>query len=228
MAWVEIIPPERAEGEVLQAYQRYLPKGASRFREMMGVLTQEPQVLRWFASLTFGTQGAYGVTGIDARLVETLALTISVLNECHTCIAVHGTQLRQMSGSSTLTDQITSDYATAEVDARTRAAMAYAAKLTRRPEAMEAGDAAALRDAGVHGPADRGRGPRGGAVQLHQPHSPGAGDGVARGGEAQGSGPLARQVAATTGSGGWAPAYVGATGLRQASCGGPCFQGTPL
>ena len=148
MAWVEIIPPERAEGEVLQAYQRYLPKGAARFREMMGVLTQEPQVLRWFASLTFGTQGAYGVTGIDARLVETLALTISVLNECHTCIAVHGTQLRQMSGSSTLTAQITSDYASAEVDARTRAAMVYTAKLTRRPEAMEAGDAAALRDAG--------------------------------------------------------------------------------
>ena len=148
MAWVEIIPPERAEGEVLQAYQRYLPKGASRFREMMGVLTQEPQVLRWFASLTFGTQGAYGVTGIDVRLVETLALTISVLNECHTCIAVHGTQLRQMSGSSTLTDQIKSGYATAEVDARTRAAMAYAAKLTRQPEAMEVWDATALRDAG--------------------------------------------------------------------------------
>ena len=148
MAWVEIIPPEEAEGEVLQAYQRYLPRGASRFREMMGVLTQEPQVLRWFASLTFETRGAYGVTGIDARLVETLALTISVLNECHTCIAVHGTQLRQFTGSATLTEQITRDYAAADVDARTRAAMAYAAKLTLRPGDMEAADAAALRDAG--------------------------------------------------------------------------------
>ncbi len=148
MAWVEIIQPEQAEGDVLRAYKRFLPKGASRFREAMGVLTQEPQVLEWFASLCLETEGAYGVTGIDARLVETLALTISVLNECHTCIAVHGTQLRQMSGSNTLTDQIKSDYATAEVDPKTRAAMAYAAKLTRQPEAMEVWDATALRDAG--------------------------------------------------------------------------------
>ena len=137
-----------AQGRVREVYRAHLPKGASRFRESTGVLTQEAPVLEWLTSLTFNKEAPYGVTGIDRVLVETLALAVAVLNQCHTCVAVHGARLRQLTGDRDLTDQVTADYTRAQVDRRTRAALAYAAKLTCTPEAMTAEDVAELRGAG--------------------------------------------------------------------------------
>lgn len=119
---MKIIPPEEAQGRIREVYKARLPKGASRFREFIGVLTQEPTVLEWMTSLTLNKESPYGVTGIDRVLVETLALTVSVLNRCDPCVAVHAGLLRRLTGGPALVEQIEAGYTQAEVPPVTLAA----------------------------------------------------------------------------------------------------------
>ena len=147
MAWIKIIGPEEAQGELNEVYAALKARGGTVFREFLGVYTQEPEILRW---LTLGLKpgAGYGVTGIDRLLVELIATTVSVINDCHNCIAVHGQQLRHSLKDDALADQVLQDYTVAGLEPEVKAALDYAAKLTRDPTKVSKEDIQRLREAG--------------------------------------------------------------------------------
>ena len=176
MAWTAIIGPEEAQGELKELYDALEARGITLTAEFLGVYTQEPGILRW---LTAGLKPGYGATAIDTTLTQMIATVVSVVNECGNCRVVHGTLMRRMLDDDALADQILEDYTQAPLEPAVRAALDYAVKLTREPRGVAEADVAAAARGRLHGPADRGRGPRGRLVQLRQPHSPGAGHGAA-------------------------------------------------
>ncbi len=88
----------------------------------------------------------------DSRLTkaerEMIAVVVSVANDCAYCVAAHSAALRKLTKDPALADAIAADHATASVDARVRAMLAYSVKLTVQPKEMSEADLQALRDAG--------------------------------------------------------------------------------
>ncbi len=147
MAWTKIIGPEEAQGKLKEVYDHLKARGIDGLAEATSVYTQEPEIFQW---LTLGLKpgAGYGVTAIDRRLVELIAVTVSVINECHNCVVVHGRLLRQILKDNALADQIMEDYTGASLDSRTRAALDYASRLTRDPVKVTEEDIHSLREAG--------------------------------------------------------------------------------
>ncbi len=102
-------------------------------------------LLNWWAYYDELLRGESGLTK-DER--EMIAVVVSVTNQCRYCIVSHGAALRKLTGDPELADQIALDYESAPLPERTRAALDYAVKLTRQPEAITEADVDALRAAG--------------------------------------------------------------------------------
>ena len=77
-----------------------------------------------------------------------IATVVSIVNGCNNCRAVHGGLMRRMLHDDALADQILEDYTQAPLPPPVRAALDYAAKLTREPRAVTEADVQRLRDAG--------------------------------------------------------------------------------
>lgn len=147
MAWTKIIGPREAQGKLKEVYDQLKARGIDGMAEATSVYTQEPEIFQW---LTLGLRpgAGYGVTAIDRRLVELIAVTVSVINECHNCVAVHGRQLRQILKDDALADQVIEDYTRAPLDSRTTAVLDYVSRLTRDPVKVTEEDIRSLREAG--------------------------------------------------------------------------------
>jgi len=79
---------------------------------------------------------------------EMIAVVVSVANACAYCIAAHSAALRKLTKDPALSDAVAADHASAPVEPRMHAALAYAVKLTREPERMTQADVERLRDVG--------------------------------------------------------------------------------
>ena len=145
MAWTAIIGPEEAQGELRELYDALEARGVTLTAEFLGVYTQEPGILRW---LTAGIKPGYGATAIDTTLTQMIATVVSVVNGCGNCRAVHGALMRRMLHDDALADQIIADYTQAPLEPAVRAALDYAAKLTREPRGVTEADVQRLREAG--------------------------------------------------------------------------------
>jgi uncharacterized peroxidase-related enzyme len=90
-----------------------------------------------------------GESGLTKAEREMIAVVVSVANRCAYCIAAHSAALRKLTRDPALADAIAADHTTAAVDARMRAVLDYALKLTLTPAEMTAADAMDLREAGL-------------------------------------------------------------------------------
>ena len=79
---------------------------------------------------------------------EMIAVTVSSCNRCFYCLVAHGQQVRALSGDPVLGEHIALNYKTAPLEARQRAMLDYAWKLTEDPNGIGASDREALREAG--------------------------------------------------------------------------------
>lgn len=70
---------------------------------------------------------------------EMIAVTVSSCNRCFYCLVAHGQQVRALSGDPHLGEQIALNYRSAPLEARHRAMLDYAWKLTENPN--DVGDA---------------------------------------------------------------------------------------
>ena len=147
MAWTKIIGSEEAQGKLKEVYDQLKARGIDGMAEAASVYTQEPEIFQW---LTLGLKpgAGYGVTAIDRRLVELIAVIVSVINECHNCVVVHGRQLRHILKDDALTDRILDDYTKAPLDSRTIVVLDYVSRLTRDPAKVTEQDIRSLREAG--------------------------------------------------------------------------------
>ena len=87
-------------------------------------------------------------SGLTKLEREMIAVVVSSINRCWYCQVAHGAAVRQLSGDPALGEAMVMNYRVAPLDARQRAMLDFAAKVTRDSATVEEGDRAALRAVG--------------------------------------------------------------------------------
>jgi uncharacterized peroxidase-related enzyme len=80
---------------------------------------------------------------------EMIAVVVSSANHCYYCQVAHGQAVRELSGDPALGELLIMNYRSAVLPPRQRAMLDFAHKMTVTPDAIVAGDRAALRQAGL-------------------------------------------------------------------------------
>lgn len=87
-------------------------------------------------------------SGLSKLEREMIAVAVSSVNRCFYCLTAHGAAVRQLSGDPELGEMMVMNYRAARLDARQRAMLDFAVKLTETPWTVDEPDRAALRKAG--------------------------------------------------------------------------------
>ena len=77
-----------------------------------------------------------------------IAVVVSSINRCFYCQVAHGAAVRELSGDPQLGEMMVMNYRVADLDARQRAMLDFAAHLTQSSATVEETDRQALRDVG--------------------------------------------------------------------------------
>jgi uncharacterized peroxidase-related enzyme len=89
-----------------------------------------------------------GESGLSKLEREMIAVVVSSINRCWYCQVAHGAAVRQYSGDPKLGEAMVMNYRAAPLDARQKAMLDFAAKLTEASDRIEEADRQALRDVG--------------------------------------------------------------------------------
>nr|WP_245901963.1 peroxidase-related enzyme [Phreatobacter oligotrophus] len=87
-------------------------------------------------------------SGLSKLEREMIAVAVSSVNRCFYCLTAHGAAVRQLSGDPELGELMVMNYRAAKLDARQRAMLDFAVKLTEAPWTIDEPDREALRKAG--------------------------------------------------------------------------------
>ena len=79
MAWIEVIPPDRASGDLKDEYDA-ATKRAGRVANIISVMSQNPAVMK--ASMAFYIALMYSPSPLSRRQREMIATVVSVQNHC--------------------------------------------------------------------------------------------------------------------------------------------------
>lgn len=89
-----------------------------------------------------------GASGLSKLEREMIAVVVSSVNKCFYCLVAHGAAVRQLSGNPVLGEMMVMNWRVADLDARQRAMLAFAEKMTIASYTIQEPDRQALRDAG--------------------------------------------------------------------------------
>jgi len=87
-------------------------------------------------------------SGLSKLEREMIAVVVSSINRCWYCQVAHGAAVRQLSGKPELGEAMVMNYRMADLDARQRAMLEFAEKVTKESSAVQEADRAALRVVG--------------------------------------------------------------------------------
>lgn len=129
--------------------QKYFAKCDEKLGMIPNVLKSYSQNLAQFEVFTrFYNEMMFGESVLTPLEREMIAVVVSSENKCFYCLTAHGAAVREYSGNPMLGEQLVMNYRTAELDARQRAMLDFACKLTQSPDAIIESDREALRQAG--------------------------------------------------------------------------------
>ncbi len=125
----------------------------AKCREKLGFV---PNVLRAYAFDNVKLQAfidmaddlMLGDSGLSKLEREMIAVAVSSVNHCHYCLTAHGAAVRQRGKDPELGELIVQNYRAARLDARQKAMLDFAVRLTEQPDKIEEADREALRGAG--------------------------------------------------------------------------------
>ncbi len=89
-----------------------------------------------------------GDSGLSKLEREMIAVVVSSINHCFYCLAAHGAAVRQLSGDPVLGEVLVMNYRAADLPARHRAMLDFAARMTESSDRIDEPDRQDLRDAG--------------------------------------------------------------------------------
>jgi len=145
ITWLRV--PDEAElpQEVLDLWAPSLEKLGFVPNVLRAYALRPSHLLAWTAHFDELMKGDSALTKAEREMI---AVVVSVANECAYCIAAHSAVLRKLTKDPALADQVAADHRLADISERMKAALDYALKLTRSPQAMVEGDVETLRAAG--------------------------------------------------------------------------------
>ncbi|MCW8834867.1 MAG: peroxidase-related enzyme [Rhodospirillales bacterium] len=113
---------------------------------VLKALTGNQEKLRNFSK--FYNELMLGASGLSKLEREMIAVAVSSANRCYYCLVAHGQAVRQYSDDPQLGEMMVMNYRVAELDARQRAMLDFAWKLTKTPQDIGDADRQGLRDVG--------------------------------------------------------------------------------
>lgn len=132
------------------------PETAKYFEICQEKLGLVPNVLRAYAH-NIDKLNAFAALYNDLMLAESgltkleremIAVAVSSVNRCYYCQVAHGAAVRELSGDPALGEALVMNYRVADLDARQRAMLDFAVKMTEESHRIEEPDREALRDVG--------------------------------------------------------------------------------
>jgi len=87
-------------------------------------------------------------SGLSKLEREMIAVVVSATNRCFYCLTAHGAAVRELSGEPKLGEMLVMNWRVADLDARHRAMLLFAEKITLASATIEDSDRQTLRDAG--------------------------------------------------------------------------------
>ena len=87
-------------------------------------------------------------SGLSKLEREMIAVVVSSINKCFYCLVAHGQAVRQLSGSPALGEALVMNYRVADLNARQRAMLDFAALMTAASATIGETDRQVLRDVG--------------------------------------------------------------------------------
>ena len=139
------LPP----AELSPAMQRYFDKCTEKLGFVPNVLLAYAfDMAKLEAFVAMYNDLMLGPSGLSKLEREMIAVAVSSHNRCYYCLAAHGAAVRQYSGNALLGEHMVMNYRVARLDARQRAMLDFAVKLTVEPWAVEDADRDALRKIG--------------------------------------------------------------------------------
>jgi uncharacterized peroxidase-related enzyme len=146
MAWIDIIEPDDATGDLKELYDA-IAKKRGKVSNVLKVHSQNPAALKEHLELYDAV--LFGASPLSRADREAIAVVVSAANECDYCVRHHAEALQAYWRDETRVQQLADDHAALEeLDDQLCAACDVAAKLTLSPEAMSEDDVHTLRDAG--------------------------------------------------------------------------------
>lgn len=151
MTWIETIDPTDAEGRLAKLYRAVAGPGG-QIDNILRAHSLRPRSLGGHLGLYKAALHAAGASldGVERELVGTC---VSALNGCDYCVEHHraglGRRLGDQAEAAALVEAALERRAHARIDARVRAMLDYATKLTRTPADMVEADLEPLRAAGL-------------------------------------------------------------------------------
>jgi len=112
-----------------------------------GAYSLRPQRLRNFMAMY--NEIMLAPSGLSKLEREMVAVVVSSANRCYYCLVAHGAAVRKLSGDPELGEMMAFNYRVAKLDARQRAMLDYAWKLTTALHLVDEADRDALRGAGL-------------------------------------------------------------------------------
>lgn len=106
-----------------------------------------PQRLRNFMAMY--NEIMFSESGLSKLEREMVAVVVSSANRCYYCLVAHGQAVRALSGDPQLGEMLVMNYRVAKLDARQRAMLDYAWKLTTAPWEVVEADRLQLHNVGL-------------------------------------------------------------------------------
>ena len=129
-----------------QKYLRILQERLGFVPNVIQAYSFDNAKLATFADFFSELMGAE--SGLSRLEREMIAVVVSSINRCYYCIVAHAAEVRSQSNDPELGELLSVNYRAAELTARHRAMLEFAAKMTKSPHTVEESDRQSLRDAG--------------------------------------------------------------------------------
>jgi uncharacterized peroxidase-related enzyme len=139
--------PKREElPEDLQKYFAKCDQKLGLLPNVLAAYSHDAEQLRTFSR--FYNALMFGPSGLSELEREMIAVAVSSLNHCYYCQVAHGASVREYSGDPKLGELMVMNYRAADLSARQRAMLDFAAKMTTASYTINEADRQALRDVG--------------------------------------------------------------------------------
>lgn len=141
------VPDPAAPDEDLQVLWRKCVERLGFVPNVFSTYSLKPKRLRNFMAMY--NEIMLSDSGLSKLEREMVAVVVSSANRCYYCLVAHGAAVRQQSGDPELGEMMAFNYRVAKLDARQRAMLDYAWKMTTTLHLIEEADRDALRAVGL-------------------------------------------------------------------------------
>ncbi|PIP80146.1 MAG: peroxidase [Gammaproteobacteria bacterium CG22_combo_CG10-13_8_21_14_all_40_8] len=132
MAFIDIIPPENAEGELKEVYDQVI-KSRGAVAEVLRLHSLNPKSLTTHVDLYMGIM--FGKSPLKRHIREMMAVVVSKANNCYYCQTHHGEALNNFWKDENRVEQLKADFTQCGLTEKELGLAQYAWQLTQDPSA---------------------------------------------------------------------------------------------